>query len=198
MKKNMFQVLLLALCMLSSLSYGQSCKPDISQLDKITKRSTQKWVQSLDHDRQFWEGSTSEIFAVVGSYGKTHAINVELKILTPSNKQATLGQVYRGAKGNIFSFGFDKGEPITFTATEVGNTSALGGFSGLATTIVVLAAHVSDKELAAIRNTLTTKKIDAVRIILEGNVIIEREVKEDRGEEMRQKFECFYQTLDKK
>ena len=103
-------------------------------------------------------------------------------------------------QGNTFYFGGANGEPLTFVATEVSNNRrAQGGiFANKFMTTLVLSAVVQDRDMAALRDAVSKKRIDAVRVVLANNVRIDKSVDEKNGEKMRDKFACFYQALDKK
>ena len=89
-------------------------------------------------------------------------------------------------------------------ATDVSNEakvsgSFMAGFTGKnLVTNVQLWKLVQDNDLAALRDVLSHKQIDAVRIVLAGDVHIEKSVSEKDGKRMMEKFGCFYQYLDKR
>lgn len=60
-----------------------------------------------------------------------------------------------------------------------------------------LRSAVSDKALAALRETLVSRQIDSVRVALEGDVRIEGSLYDKVGKKMMEQFSCFYQSLDK-
>ena len=110
----------------------------------------------------------------------------------------------RAEKGNQFYFGLKNGEPLTFVAANVSNNAKVSGsfMAGLTGknlyTTIHLIADVQDKELATLRDALTRKQIDAVRIVLAGNLGIDKSVDDKAGKKMMEKFLCFYQSLDGK
>jgi len=65
-------------------------------------------------------------------------------------------------------------------------------------TTVVLSAVVQDNELATLRDALTSRQIDSFRIVLSGDVRIEKSVNDNNGKKLMEKFSCFYQLLDKR
>jgi hypothetical protein len=106
----------------------------------------------------------------------------------------------RGAQGNTFYFGFKNGPPLSFVVSEVGNNAKVKQelFGAKGVTTVILSAVVSDSDMASMRDALTSKQIDAVRIVLAGNDGIEKNVDEKNGRMLMEKFSCFFQTLEAK
>lgn len=144
---------------------------------------------------------TSEvsIIAMVGSYGDVNAITLQIQKQEESKQNATFESALRAAKGNQFYFGLKNGEALTFVANEVSNETKAGGLLvGKLITTVILSASVSAKDLATLRDALTQKQIDAIRIILAGDLRIEKAVNDKNGKKLMEKFGCFYQSLDKK
>ncbi|MFN0278936.1 MAG: hypothetical protein ACKVRN_10070 [Pyrinomonadaceae bacterium] len=134
-----------------------------------------------------------------GRNGTSNYVAVQIQKQEESKQNATFESALRAAKGNQFYFGIKNAEPAMFTATEVSNSSKAGGLiTGKIITTVVLSATVSNNELAALRESLTHKQIDAVRVVLAGDLRIEKPVNDKTGKKMMEKFVCFYQSLDKK
>lgn len=190
-------------CFSSSHAWAQNCKPDVSREDKISKQNVEVWTQSL-FSTSFGSSlmSTSEmsVFATVGRYGSINAVNIEIHKSEESATNAAFESAYRGAVGKTFYFGFKNGDPLAFVVTDIGNESKVqqGLFSAKGVTTVVLSAVVQDDELATLRDALTSRQIDAFRIVLSGDVRIEKSVNEKNGKKLMEKFSCFYQSLDKK
>ena len=93
--------------------------------------------------------------------------------------------------------GFKDGQPLSFVATDVGNNAKVGGIiTGQLITTVILSAVESDETMASLREALTKRPVDAIRVILAGDVIIEKSVNDDNGRKLMNKFNCFYQSLD--
>lgn len=189
----------LMLCFSYSEASAQTCKPDISTQDKISKQQVEYWVQTV---------STSEV-AITVFIGGRSAIGTQFGMLIQKQEKAATGNAnfqsaLHAAKGNQFYFGLKNSEPLTFVATDVSNEakvsgSFMAGFTGKnLVTNVQLWAVVQDKDLAALRDILSHKQIDAVRIVLAGDAHIEKSVSDKDGTRMMEKFGCFYQSLDKK
>jgi hypothetical protein len=196
-------ILVLVCCSSSSQAWAQNCKPDVSREDKITKERIDIWTQSL-FSTGFGSSlmNTSEIsmFATVGRYGTVNAVNIEIQKREESATNAAFESAFRGAVGKPFYFGFKNDDPVAFVVTEVGNQAKVqqGLFSAKGVTTVILSAVVTDNELAALRNALTSRQIDAFRIALSGDVLIEKSVNDKNSKKLMEKFSCFYQYLDKR
>lgn len=202
-------VLTVALLVFGAASrvWAQNCKPDVSTQDQISKEQREVWTQRLFSTSFMGSlNSSSEVIVTgtVGRYGALNAVNIQLQKEEKSLQNAAFESSLRAVKGNQFFFGLKDGPPLSFSATSVSNetkapTSVLAGFSGkqLVTT-VVLSAVLSDRDVLALRDALTKKQIDSVRILLAGDVRIDKSVNGGDGEKMRQKFSCFYQALDSK
>ena len=183
----------------------KNCKPDISRLDKITKQQSDIWVQKM-YSTSFGSSlfSTSEvaITVTVGRYGTFNAVNVEILKEEASAQNAAFESSLRGAKGNQFFLGFKDGEPVSFVATDVGNSTRVRddiiANTGKIVTTVVLSASLSDEAMSSFREALTGKQVDAIRVLLAGGVTVEQAVKDGNGKKLAEKFLCFYQFLDRK
>ena len=146
--------------------------------------------------------STSDmsITATVGRYGAFNAVNLVIQKSEESANNAAFEIAYRAAVGKPFYFGFKSGDPVAFVVTEVGNEAKVqqGLFAAKGVTNLVLSAVVKDKDLAALREALTSRQIDAVRMNLAGDVQIEKSVGDENGRQLMEKFSCFYQSLDER
>lgn len=205
MRQNLISVyiFMLVCCFSTSQAWAQDCKPNVSREDKITKERIDIWTQSL-FSTNFGSSlmSTSEIsvFATVGRYGTFNAVNIEIQKREESATNAAFESAYRGAVGKQFYFGFKNGDPVAFVVTEVGNEAKVqqGLLSAKGVTTVVLSAVVQDNELATLREALTSRQIDSFRVVLSGDVRIEKSVNDNNGKKLMEKFSCFYQLLDKR
>jgi Zn/Cd-binding protein ZinT len=202
MKKILITTCILIFCFSASKISAQNCKPDSSGQDKISKQQVDQWYQSLfstGFGSSIMSSSQISVIAMVGRYGTKNSISIQIQKSEESKQNATFESQLRAVKGNQFYFGFKNGEPLTFEATEVSNSSKVGGLLvGQIVTTVVLAATVSDKDLATLKDALTQKQIDSVRIVLAGDFTIEKNVKDKESKKMMEKFGCFYQSLDKR
>jgi hypothetical protein len=174
----------------------------MSGRDNISKQQVDRWHQTLfstGFGSSLMNTSQVSIIAMVGRYGTANFISIQIQKQEESKQNATFESEYRAEKGNQFYFGLKNGEPLVFEATEVSNETKAGGvLVGKLITTVVLSAVVPDKELATLREALTRKQIDGVRVVLAGNVRIEKAVDDKNGKKMMEKFSCFYQSLDKR
>lgn len=181
---------------------AQDCKPDGSGTDKISRQQNDVWWQvlsSTSFGSNLLSSSDSKIILIVGRYGASNTIALQIEKRERSVVNAALESPYRAAVGQPFYFGFKNGEPLTFVVTEVNNQAGRG--KGLnddkLITTVVLAATIDDARMAVLRKALTSTPVDAVRMNLAGDLQIEKSVSDKNGEAMRKKFACFYESLDK-
>ena len=180
---------------------ARGCKPNIVTEDKITKERVEIWTQVLSETSfmgSLWGSTDVSITATVGRYGSVNAINIVIQKKERSAEKAAFDSAYRAAIGQPIYFGVSGGgTPVALVVTDVSNDSRIGGFiEQAAVTTVVLSAALSNYELGRLRDTLTSKPFDALRVNLAGNLRIEKEIDEDYGEELMGKFRCFYQALD--
>jgi hypothetical protein len=197
MKILMVAICVLMLCFSSSHVWAQNCKPDVSQVDKISKQPQDYWFQTI---------VTSDVAITVWLRSSANGNSVAVQI-DKQEAAATSNTQFQSAlhaeKGNQFYFGLKNGEPAAFVATTVQNEtkvsgSFMAGFTGKNLyTKVVLAANVQAKDLETIRDALTRKQIDAIRIVLAGDVRIDKSVNDKDGKKMMDKFLCFYHSLEK-
>ena len=201
MRQLVIVIYALLWCFSSSQAWAQNCKPDVSREDKISKERIDIWTQVLFSTSvvgRLWSTSDVAITATVGRYGSRNAVNLQIQKREESATNAAFESAYRAAVGKPFYFGFKNGDPVAFVVTNVSNQAkveqGLGGAKGVTT--VVLAAVVRDKDLAKLRDAITSRQIDSVRIALAGDVGIEKSVDDRNGRKMMEKFSCFYQSLD--
>jgi hypothetical protein len=197
------KILMVATCVLMisfspSHAWAQNCKPDGSGQDKLSKQQFEYWFKTVST-------SGAAITVFVGRSAFTNWVNVQIdKQEAAATSNTEFQSALRAEKGNQFYFGLKSGEPLTLVSTAVSNDahvsgSFLAGFTGKNLyTKVVLSAVIQDKDMATLRDTLTRKQIDAVRIVLAGDVVIQASVSEKDGMKLMEKFGCFYQALDKK
>jgi hypothetical protein len=203
MRQILITIYVLVCCFSSSQAWAQNCKPDVSREDKISKERIDVWAQAL-FSTSFGSSlmSTSEvgITATIGRYGSLNAVNLQIQKREESATNAQFESAYRAAVGKPFYFGFKNGDPLAFVVTEVGNEAKVqqGLFAAKGVTTVILSAVLQDAELATLRDALTTRQIDAIRMVLAGDLRIEKSVNDKNGKKMMEKFSCFYQSLDKR
>lgn len=191
----------LVLLVVSNHASAQNCKPTVSSQDKISKQQIDIWSQSISSTgilKQALMDDDFKITAAVGRFAASNVIRLELQKEMESVARAAFDAKYTAVKGNTFLFGLSGGTPLTFTSTDVANDSKVSGLTGRLVSTVVLAATISDKDMATVRDALTKHPIDAVRITLAGGVQIEKAVGDKDGNKMLEQFSCFYQSLDKK
>ncbi|HEY6802924.1 MAG TPA: hypothetical protein VI306_05025 [Pyrinomonadaceae bacterium] len=198
MKILMVATCVLMFCLSPSHAWAQNCKPDGSGQDKLSKQQFEYWFKTV---------STSGvgITVFVGRSGFANWVNVQLeKQEAAATSNTEFQSPLRAEKGNQFYFGLKNGGPLTFVSTAVSNDahvsgSFLAGFTGKNLyTKVVLSAVIQDKDMATLRDNLTRNQIDAVRIVVAGDAVIQASVSDKDGVKLMEKFGCFYQALDKK
>lgn len=198
----------LLVCSFSSpQTRADSCKPDVSRVDKITKQQQEIWTQKVGgtgFGASLMGSTDMAIFVTVGRYGGFNAVNVEILKEEASGASASFDSALHAVKGNRFFLGFKEGgEPLTFVATDVGNSTkvrndVLDFGKGKVVTTVVLSSAVSDETLAAMRTALTTKQIDAIRVFLVGDLRVEQSIDDKSGKKLMAKFLCFFEAMDKR
>jgi len=174
---------------------GGNCKPNFSGKDRITKAVTSEWAQSLYHTGLLAAAlvTTSQInvTASVARIGDANTVNIILEKQESNPGRAVVESPYKAEKGNEFLFGFKEGgDPLRFIADVVTNNTSADMF-GNVNTRVVLTAHVKADDLAAIKNSLSTKHIDSVRVSLSNNVVIEQSVSDKDGLQFGEKINCW-------
>jgi hypothetical protein len=185
-------------CVAAPATLADSCKPDSSGRDAITKKQTDQWQQVLsssgflsaalmDHDVTFT--------AYVKRIGDSNFILVSIQKVEENLARAAFESHYHASNGDQLTFGFKDGEPLSFVVTEVANQAQADMFGKLDMS-VVWAAEVAPRDLATMRVALTTKQIDAIRITQAAGTVDEA-VPDKNGKKLMEKFGCFYQALDK-
>ena len=182
-------------------TWAQKCKPDYSKLDKIEKKQVDAWTAEL-YETSFGGSMlrTSQISITfsIGRMDTANFIQLQLQKQEESAQNAAFESSLRGAKGNEFYLGIKDGDPLKFVADEVTNQTKANGFSGKLVTTVVLSSNIKNEDLKALKDALTSKSIDATRIKLQNDVVIDQSVKEKKGEKMMEKAVCFFNFLKEK
>jgi len=198
MKILLSVAMILMSCAASSTASAASCKPDRDWVDAITKQRNIQWEYNLTKVGGFKGMLVQDeiaMFVIVLRWGKANVINIQLTKAENDRDRAGLDSRFRGTKGDRFIFGMKNGEPLSFVAAEVANSSRIQEGAGLVIT-AILSAHISDKDMATFREALTTKQIDAVRLVLASGQV-DRVIDKKNGDKMMEKFSCFYDFLDK-
>lgn len=186
---------------------ADSCKPDVSRVDKITKQKQDIWTQKVGgtgFGASLMGSTDMAVFITVGRYGTFNAVNVEILKEEASAASSSFDSSLHAVKGNQFFLGFKEGgDPLTFVATDVGNSTkvrndVLDFGNGKVVTSVVLSSAVSDEALAGMREALTTKRIDAIRVLLVGDLRVEYSMDEKTSKKLMAKFQCFFEAMDKR
>lgn len=195
-------------CLLSPpLVQADNCKPDVSRVDKITKQQQDIWTQKVGgtgFGASLMGSQDMAVFVTVGRYGNLNAVNVEILKEEASAASASFDSSLRAVKGSRFFLGFKEGgEPLAFLATDVGNETKvrndiLDFGNGKVVTSVVLSSVLSDEALTAMRDAITTKQIDAIRVLLVGDLRVEYSLEEKTSKKLKAKFLCFFDAMDKR
>ena len=200
-----FCTLLLVTCLLfiSSTLWGQKCKPDYSQLDKIEKKQVDVWSAELyetSFGASLTKTSTVGITFSIGRQDTLNFVHLTLQKQEESVQNALFESSLKAAKGNEFYFGLKDGDPLKFIAVEVSNktqTKTIGLTAKLITT-VTLTSEIKSEDFQKIKDALTGKNIDAIRVKLEGDFVIDQNVKEKKGDKAKEKSVCFFSFLEEK
>ncbi|HEX8410495.1 MAG TPA: SHOCT domain-containing protein, partial [Thermoanaerobaculia bacterium] len=133
--------------------------------------------------------------AYVARVGGKNVVGVVVQKVEENLARAAFETQFRAAKGDEIFLGFKNGDPLTFITTKAGNAAQAGTFSGKLNMSANWEAEVSDADLAAHRDALTTRVIDAMRITAASGQI-DRAIPEKNGQRLMQKFGCFFRSLD--
>jgi len=180
---------------------SQKCKPDYSKLDKIEKKQIDVWNAEL-YETPLMKTAllTTSSVSITFSIGRMDTVNgimITLQKQEESAARAVLESSLKGAKGNEFYLGLKDGEPLKFIASDAINETKATTMGKLVTT-VQLSCEFKSEDLQNIKDALTGKIIDAVRVKLENGVIINQDVKEKNGERAKNKSVCFFNFLQEK
>ncbi len=201
MKRIVIPTLILLCVMPLSVVASDSCKPDVSGQDTITKKQVAQWQQVLSSSG-FLSAALMDNDVTFTAYvqrgGDKNFVMVSIQKLEENQARAAFESHFHGAKGDQLLFGFKNGEPLTFVVTEVSNQAKVEGLiTAKLNMSVVWAAEVSDADMAAMRDALTTKQVDAIRIS-QASGQVDQSVPDKNGKRLMEKFGCFYQALDKR
>ena len=193
--------LLVLLFTVSNIS-AQNCKPDYSKKDKIENKQVDAWTCELYETgfmkAAFLTTSTVNITFSIGRMENLNFVQLTLQKQEESVTRAVLESSLKGAKGNEFYLAIKDSDPLKFVVNEARNETKANGLSRKLVTTVVLSSYISDKDLKALKDVLTNKLIDAARIKLENDLVIDQSVKDKNGKKAMQKATCFFSYLQEK
>lgn len=191
-------ICVLLTCFSVSVVSAQNCKPDNSKLDKITKQRLDEWSSVLYAPNMLnlsLNSSNVKYAASILRMGDINKLAIVL-IRTQDKETSPNVQQYKAVKGNEFYFGIKDGTPLKLTADEVSVTSDVVG--GIVVNKIILFSYVKDEDLKTLKDLLTVKPIDAIRVLLENGVVLEQSVKDKDGAKMMSKFICFFNYAQEK
>jgi hypothetical protein len=173
---------------------AQDCKPDAVIADKISKEKPVIWSQVLYTPGMINNGDVSQAttIGVIGTYGIVSTFILRIH----RSEQPGMAQGYEARKGDRFSLGMKDGGPLEFATAYVNNDVTKNMNSGKLVTDIELWASLSDDQLTKLRDALTTRQIDAVRVSLERGVEFEQSISDKNSKAMMAKFACFYEARD--
>lgn len=185
---------------LSTTYLFAQCKPDIDKVDKMTKEKMQAWEYELYVTPLMGSMVGADEFGVnviIGQTGDKYELDFQITKYESNPKKAFFESKVKGSKGSTIMFGFKEGgKPITFTATEAQNASKAMKSTEMYISKVTLACYLTKEELAEFKEALTTKTIDVFRATIDDGMILEKSVKDKRGEKMKDKFICFFNNMN--
>lgn len=180
---------------------AQKCKPDYSKLDKIEKKQIDAWSCELYETSlgaSLFTTSQVRVSFSIGRMDTANFVQLSLQKQEESVVGAVLESSLKGAKGNEFYFGMKDGDPLKFIVSEAINETKINRLLGELVTTVTLGSEIKSEDLQKIKEALTGKTIDAVRVKLENGLIINQNVKEKNGDKMQDKAVCFFNFLSEK
>ncbi|HEX7152150.1 MAG TPA: SHOCT domain-containing protein [Thermoanaerobaculia bacterium] len=193
-----FRSVIVALTLLSVSAVYADCDPDVRGKDRITKQEIVQWQQVLTASGILSAALLEKditFTAYVARTGDKNVVGVVVQKVEPNLARAAFETQFRAAKGDEIVLGFKNGGPITFITTKAGNTAQAGTFSGNLNMSASWEAEVSDADLAAHRDALTTGLVDAIRITAASGQI-DRAIPAKNGQRLMEKFGCFFRALD--
>lgn len=170
---------------------AKGCRPDVSSKDRITKQQIDEWsllASRLDTD------SYIQISITIGRFGSDNRLNIVLE-----KSEANPGPAVFASAHTDFLFGFTDGEPMRFTSDRVvKDTRPPNVFEAAQGNVsrVTLIATIKDEDLPALKVALTSKPLDAVRVVMANDLTIESPVKRQNSARFREKLLCFFEHVE--
>lgn len=188
-------------CFVPHLASAQNCKPDVTGKDALTKLPSDYWRQDLYQTgfvSSAFSGTEVNVSATVGRLGNANKLIIALTKQESADPNLAFESKYRGVKGSEFYVTFSDGNPVKFVADEVMNNTATTKVLGKFITTVVLRSIIKDEALRALKDSLTLKPIDMVRITLADGVEINQQVNDKNGTKFQDKLACFFKFVEEK
>lgn len=177
------------------------CKPDVSQVDKVSNKRIELYSQQLfatSFMASMWKAQETYITLDFVQVGDEYAVQLRVQKKEGSVDRAVFESQYRGAVGQPIQFGFKSGDPLEIVVSNVANNSQMSGFlsdSRRVSTTVVLAAELRGDDLERAREAFTTRQVQAVRVHLAGSVGLTKDVDDKLGRQLMQKAGCFFDRI---
>jgi acyl-CoA synthetase (AMP-forming)/AMP-acid ligase II len=190
--KHFFTFLLI---LIGLKNFGDNCKPDLDQKDKINNTRNVAWQTEI-YETPFGASmiNTSELNLKVqfGRYGDQNILSLFFTKDEASAQNATFESQYKGEKGNEYVFGFSSGDPIKFNADQVNNNTKLNNITGKLVTTIIISTILSEKTIIDLKQKLDQSNLSAIRVNFAGAQRFEKDIKDRKSENFKNKFLCFF------
>lgn len=187
--------LTLLLILFGLKNYGDNCKPDLDQKDKINNTRNIAW-QTEVYVTPFGTSmlNTSDLYLKVqfGRYGDQNVLSLIFTKYEGSTQNAAFESQYKGEKGSEYLFGFTAGDPIKFIADQVDNSTKFNNITAKLVTTIIISTIISDKTISELKQKLEQSNLSAIRANFAGTQKFEKEIKDRKSENFKEKFLCFF------
>lgn len=180
-------------------SKNSDCKPDEIQVDKITKEKYEIWYCKIAKSKESGLGTydqNMQYFIQISKSENKYYITMSI-LRYGSQAKAEYSTPINAKKGNVFLLGFENHKPLEFTATDISNKSMTYGTDDAAkvSKTVSLLSEINQSELENIKEILTNNVIDGIRVLLEDDIKLERNIETKNGLKIKEKFNCFFDSI---
>lgn len=175
------------------------CKPDVINVDKITKEKKEFWTLKLASSFVFTDKAKGKdqfifYFQLIKIESKQYFSLVVQK--TASMVSQLLQDDYVFEKGNTVLFGLTDAKPYEMIITDVYKDKKVYDGSRQVVTLHYLIHEIKEDEIPYVKDLLTNKNIDAIRIVLNDGTMINKDIKEKKSEQLINKANCFFEAIE--
>ncbi len=188
-------ILLFFAALIPAWSLSQTCKPDYDKPDKISKLENKAWdciLYETGLGNSLINSSDWYLSIQFGRFGNVNAVSIFVSKYEESAQNAALESKFSGEKGKEYALAFTKGEPLTLVVHSTSTSTKMNNLLGKLVTTTILTTALTDDLINDFKSRFEGGELNAVQVMLKGDVNLSKEIKPNKAANAKEKFSCFY------